>query len=80
MVSGNRKTFGLISSIRTLGSVASLLSATLFQGNHDMNHKLWNRINLEIYNSYGGGAGMLLNVNGKFTMIKLKSSLVKFRS
>jgi hypothetical protein len=26
----------------TLGSVASVLAATLYQGNCDMNHKLWN--------------------------------------
>jgi hypothetical protein len=26
----------------TLGSVASLLEATLYQGNPDRNHKLWN--------------------------------------
>jgi hypothetical protein len=26
----------------TLGSVASLLAATLYQGNPDRNHKLWN--------------------------------------
>jgi len=42
MVGGNRKTFKVMSSARTPGSVASLLSATLCQGNHDMNHKLWN--------------------------------------
>ena len=28
--------------IGTLGSVASMLAATLYQGNHDMDHKLWN--------------------------------------
>jgi hypothetical protein len=26
----------------TLGSVVSLLAATLYQGNPDSNHKLWN--------------------------------------
>jgi hypothetical protein len=26
----------------TLGSVASVLAATLYQGNPDRNHKLWN--------------------------------------
>ena len=26
----------------TLGSVASLLAATIYQGNPDRNHKLWN--------------------------------------
>ena len=26
----------------TLGSLASLLAATIYQGNHDKNYKLWN--------------------------------------
>jgi len=42
---GNRKTVELMTSTwprGTLGSVASLLAATLYQGNHDRNHKLWN--------------------------------------
>jgi len=30
------------------------------------------RINLEIYTSYAGAAGMLLHINGKFTMGKFK--------
>jgi hypothetical protein len=30
-----------------LGSVASLLSATLYQGNPDRNHKLWNIVSNE---------------------------------
>ena len=34
---------------RTLGSVASLLAATLYQGNPDMNHKLWNIVSSERY-------------------------------
>ena len=33
----------------TLGSVASLLAATLYQGNHDRNHSLWNLGSTEIY-------------------------------
>jgi hypothetical protein len=33
----------------TLGSVASLLAATLYQENPDMNHKLWNIASTEIY-------------------------------
>ena len=56
-------------------SVASLLEATLYQGNPDRNHKLWN-INWEIYTPYAGAAGMLLHMNGKFTIGKLKSSLL----
>jgi hypothetical protein len=31
----------------TLGSVASLLAATLYQGNIDRNHKLWNIVSSE---------------------------------
>jgi hypothetical protein len=56
----------------TLGSVASLL-ATPYQENPDGNHKLWN-IALTTQDAYA--AGMLLHINGKFTMGKLKSSLL----
>jgi hypothetical protein len=142
---------------QTLGSIASLLAQTLYQGNPDMYHRLWNilsteryilhmqvlleccltneegyvplvvttslsfphswlitgfairltrrvslveqeqflvrfdplsrkswyvpqalkyRINWEIYTPYAGAAGMLLHINGKLTMGKLKSSLL----
>ena len=57
----------------TLGSVASLLAATLYQGNPDRNHKLWNIVS---YTPYASTAEMLLHINGKFTMGKLKSSLL----
>jgi hypothetical protein len=43
-----------------------LLAATPYQGIHDKNQKLWN------IGSYVGAAGMLLHVNGKFTMGKFK--------
>jgi hypothetical protein len=33
----------------TLGSVASLLAAILYQGNPDRNHKLWNIVSSERY-------------------------------
>jgi hypothetical protein len=33
----------------TLGSVASLLAATLYQGIPDRNHKLWNIVAIERY-------------------------------
>jgi hypothetical protein len=33
----------------TLGSVASLLAATLYQGNPDKNHYLWNIVSTERY-------------------------------
>jgi hypothetical protein len=58
----------------TLGSVASLLATTPYQGNPDRNHKLWNIISSEKYILHA--AGMLLHINGKFTMGKLKSSLL----
>jgi hypothetical protein len=46
----------------TLGSVASLLAATLYQGNLDRSHKLWNIVSSERY----------IHINGTFTMGKLK--------
>ena len=33
----------------TLGSGASLLAPTLYQGNPDRNHKLWNSVSTEKY-------------------------------
>jgi hypothetical protein len=45
-----------------------LLAASLYQGNPDSNHKLWNIV----YTPYAGAAGMLLHIYGKFTMEKLK--------
>jgi hypothetical protein len=35
--------------IGTLGLVAALLAATLYQGNHERNHKLWNIVSTERY-------------------------------
>ena len=49
---GDRKIFEVTTSTlpkRILGSVASLLAATLYQGNHDRNHKLWNILSSERY-------------------------------
>jgi hypothetical protein len=57
----------------TLGLVASYLATTLYQGNPVRNHKLWNIVSSE---RYAGAAGMLLHINGKFTIGKLKSSLL----
>jgi hypothetical protein len=42
---GDRKIFDVMTSTLpkgTLGAVASFLAATLYQGNPDRNHKLWN--------------------------------------
>jgi hypothetical protein len=60
-----------------------LLAPTLYQENPDRNHKLWNIVPIEldifyreIYTPYAGADGMLLHMNGKFTMGKLISSLL----
>ena len=50
-------------------SVASLLAATLYQGHHDRNHKLWWNIG-STHTPQAGSAGMLLHINGKFWMGK----------
>jgi len=55
---------------------SSLLTATFYQGNPDRNHKLWNIVSIDMYTPYASAAGMLLHINGKFTMGKLKSSLL----
>jgi hypothetical protein len=53
-----------------------LLAATLYQGNPDRNLKLWNIVSTGRYILHiAGAAGMLLHINGKFIMRKLKSSL-----
>ena len=49
---GDRKIFEMMTSTLskgTLGSVASLLATTLYQGNPDRNHKLWNIASSEKY-------------------------------
>jgi hypothetical protein len=49
---GNRKIFEVMTSTLpkgNLGSVASLLAATFYQGNIDRNHKLWNIVSSESY-------------------------------
>jgi hypothetical protein len=49
---GDRKIFEVTTSTLpkgTLGSVASLLGATLYQGNPDRNLKLWNIVSSERY-------------------------------
>jgi hypothetical protein len=40
-----------------------------------LNQAMKYRINWEIYTQYAGAAGLLLHINGKFTMGKFKSSL-----
>jgi hypothetical protein len=53
-----------------------LLAANLYQGNPYLNHKFWNIGPTEKYIPYAGAAGMLLHINGKFTIGKLKSSFL----
>jgi hypothetical protein len=49
---GDHKIFEVMTSTLpkgTLGAVASLLAATLYQGNPDRNHKLWDTVSSERY-------------------------------
>ena len=49
---GDRQIFEVMTSTSpkgTLGSVASLLAATLYQGNPDRNRKLWNIVSSESF-------------------------------
>jgi len=46
---GDRKIVVMTLPKETLGSVASLSAATLYQGNPDKNHKLWNIVSTERY-------------------------------
>jgi hypothetical protein len=48
------------------------LAGTLYRGYHVLGY----RIHWEINTPYAGAAGMFLHINGKFTMGKLKSSLL----
>ena len=54
----------------TRSSVASLLAAIINQGKHDMNHKIWCTVSIEIH--ILTIAAMLLNIDRNFTMGKLK--------
>jgi hypothetical protein len=47
---GDRNMFEVMTSTLpkgTIGSVTSLLAATIYQGNPDRNHKLWNIVSSE---------------------------------
>jgi hypothetical protein len=47
-----------------------LLAAILYQGNPDINHKLWNIVSTERYILTNVGvSGMLLHINGKIEII-----------
>jgi hypothetical protein len=73
-------TFRYIDDVLSLNNsrFGALLAATLYQGNPDRSHKLWNIVSIKIYiyTPYAGAVGMLLHINGKFTMGILKSSLL----
>jgi len=52
-----------------------LISRTLYEGHHAMNHKFWN------IGSTERAAGMMLHLNDNFQKVKLKSSICsKLRS
>ena len=57
----------------TVGLVASLLAATLYQGSHDRDHKFWDIVSTEryIFIPYAGAARMFQHINGKFTTLIL---------
>ena len=77
---GDRKTFEVMTStspIGTLGSVAFVVAEHSIKGiligttSSGISYHL-----RDIYTPYPGTAGMVLHINGKFTMGKLKSSLL----
>jgi hypothetical protein len=57
-----------------------LLAATLYQGNPDRKHKLWNIVSTERYIHHIQELlecyYICVHINGKFTMGKLKSSVL----
>ena len=59
-----------------------MLAETLYQGNPDRNYKLWNIGSTETYTPYAGATGMLLLINGMFTVGKIEiiSFIIKVRS
>jgi len=62
----------------SLGSVASLLAATLYQGNPDRNHKLWNIVSSERCRCCWNVATYRWKVHNE--KIEIISFVVKFRS
>jgi hypothetical protein len=82
---GDCKTFEVMTSTYprvNLGSVAALLAATLYQGNSDRNHKLWNIYQMrDIYSicrcCWNVATHKRKLQNGKIEII---SFVVKFRS
>jgi hypothetical protein len=64
--------------LRTLGSAASLLAATLYNGNHNRNHKFWNIDLYSICKSSGNIATYIRKINN--WNIGIISFVVSFRS
>jgi hypothetical protein len=66
----------------TLGSVSSLLAATLYQGNPDRNHKLWNIVSTERYILHMQCCWNVATYKWKVHngQIEIISFIVKFRS
>lgn len=57
--------------VRAMHILLSSLTANVYQGNPDMNRKLWSTMSNEIYiqgTPYTGAAGTSLHINGKFPM------------
>jgi hypothetical protein len=63
-------------TMNTWFSSCLLLAATLYQGNHNKNHQLWNFVPTESYVLHIQVVLGCCYINGKFTMRKLKSSLL----
>ena len=65
--------------LENLSSVTSLLTATYYRGNHDRKTSSGITHTLRDRDIYAGAAGMLIHINGKFTIRKLKSGTRLFK-
>ena len=61
-----------IAPLGIIGPQASFLAASIYQWHHDRTHKLCNIVPIEWYTPQCRCYRMLLHINGKFTMGKLK--------
>jgi hypothetical protein len=76
---GDRNVFEVLTSTLprgTLGSVGSLLVVTLYHGNPDRNHKVWNIVSTEIYILHMQVLLEYCYIKMEFTIGKFKSSLL----
>jgi hypothetical protein len=60
--------------LKTFGSIGKLFATILYQGIPDGKDMIWNIISNGRYTTYAALTGILLHINGKFTMGKSKSS------